>query len=85
MNLKPCPFCGASEENMAVWAGDPLDGIPGMIYQISCYRCGCDGPPSSSKRSAVTIWNARPSVDGTPPKYMQLLNAEKAAFDASQK
>lgn len=82
--LKPCPFCGNAYDNY-LWAHDPLDGMRGMIHAISCSQCGSDGPPGSSLRSAASLWNARPAPDGTPPKYMQKLNANKEAFEAKNK
>lgn len=54
--LKPCPFCGASDDQLTI--EDDL-GIGGTAYG-HCTRCDTEGPPSvKSIREAVYLWNAR--------------------------
>ena len=50
IDLKPCPFCGASAVEIRREYG----------YTITCTSCGCE-TPETSRKVAVMLWNRRVS------------------------
>lgn len=58
--LKPCPFCGETETDIARHES--------RRWSIQCHAtdCICEGPHRATKREAVAAWNQR--VDTAIPK-----------------
>lgn len=52
-DLKPCPFCGASD--LTVGYG-PADG---RLMHVVCLPCNFGGPPHMDAATAVLKWNSR--------------------------
>lgn len=52
-NLKPCPFCGATEENELI-----LHPVPPAHYQIKCSFCGIH-MKHDRKDKVISFWNTR--------------------------
>ena len=63
--LKPCPFCGATDEVMTVrdfWAGFLAGAIPAeaeVANQVGCTVCDIWTPAFDTEEEAITAWNHR--------------------------
>ena len=63
--LKPCPFCGAREDDvdepLHVWWCQELDGE----YQVECERCGANTGLRNRyiREEAIEAWNRRVDDD----------------------
>ncbi len=54
-----CPFCGDDRGTMP-HSFKPDDGLkPKWLHKRTCMTCGADGPVSSTKRGALTLWSNR--------------------------
>ena len=55
--LKPCPFCGAREDDkdQPVNVGWVIDDA----WQVSCDRCGASGAEHDGRAEAIEAWNRR--------------------------
>jgi hypothetical protein len=71
MNMKPCPFCGGTEDEnnacqMAKVVLRPFrSAIDTTAYRVEC-GCGAQGPGVHGHVAAVDAWNNR--ADGQSPK-----------------
>ena len=61
-DLKPCPFCGGSDNYPArlimqevAWASP--------VYSIECENCGALGGVDSNEEAAIKAWNTRTGED----------------------
>ncbi|MDW7643418.1 MAG: Lar family restriction alleviation protein [Desulfuromonadales bacterium] len=53
MELEPCPFCGALEQE---WDGEKhKDGTE--YWWVKCSFCGARGPLGASQENAAWAWN----------------------------
>jgi glycyl-tRNA synthetase alpha subunit len=64
MELKPCPFCGASVAT--IWESPTMDcnGVSGAEYLVDCRDIddGCGASVvGGTKAEAITAWNTRPT------------------------
>ncbi len=59
MNLKPCPFCGATPHTII---GEPINRV--FCGNIEC-RVGPDTGGRGTKKEAFDCWNTRPSATPT--------------------
>jgi len=50
MTLSPCPFCGATDEDLVMASSH---------YRIECLDCNCHGPICDNEDDAITEWNRR--------------------------
>lgn len=63
-NLKPCPFCGATEngtvpaDTVKVIFNEKADFGKGA-YQVICYGCLTNGHVYHHKQRAINAWNKR--------------------------
>lgn len=57
--LKPCPFCGATEEEQDVNVGWVIGDD---MWIVSCDNCGACGPEVDSGAGAIEAWNRMASV-----------------------
>lgn len=60
IELKPCPFCGATAE------GEPLMNRVGIYqseltkcFHVSCYKCGTTSNWYNTEKQAINAWNRR--------------------------
>jgi len=60
--LKPCPFCNASGENLGLLC-DPAEGLDnsGPSRRVQCYGCNIEAPFYDSRVEAIAAWNTRPA------------------------
>lgn len=70
--LKPCPFCGSTEET-TVYGTDTIIGLtvyekpvsplnPEATFKVHCRECGCYGGTALTKEKAIAKWNKRKEV-----------------------
>ena len=55
IKLKPCPFCGSTNQNLftcMTYAGDTR-------YGFYCWSCQTKGPRADSEELAAEAWNRR--------------------------
>lgn len=68
MNLKPCPFCGAT---WGVGLTLGYVGQPAVGYYVHCQPCNLNGPmvesPQAAWEQAVEKWNVRTSLPEMAP------------------
>lgn len=80
MDLKPCPFCGATTEN-GLTVG--YKGQPATSYHVACTRCGNTGPDSGYMNGpgvACDKWNTRqPDVEREDSKRLDWLTLHGAS------
>ena len=57
LNLKPCPFCGASENDIEVRS--TVDSRGYCDFQLACSKCGMSLIPYRSCFDANKAWNTR--------------------------
>ena len=57
MTLKPCPWCGALDEELIVNEG--ISASPFIVFWVECRKCFIDGPNGRTKIDAVRAWNRR--------------------------
>lgn len=55
--LKPCPFCGESEDENILF--DSRGSGEMLCYFVLCNQCGSEGPWATTKEQALTDWNTR--------------------------
>ena len=55
--LKHCPFCGASGEQVEI--NEMPDERVGAVYSILCRKCMSEGPVRLLRESAIEFWNHR--------------------------
>jgi len=60
--LKPCPFCGATDEEFQLQpyqmhnlGGEPTD------WAVECANCAAFGPTALTSEASATAWNTRAS------------------------
>ncbi len=53
MNLKPCPFCGSDDLDVAT--ADSAD----VLWSVWCEDCGAEGPNEPTVPAAEMSWNNR--------------------------
>lgn len=61
--LRPCPFCGATDEVMTVadfWAG-AIPAESEVANQVGCAVCDIWTPPYDTEAEAIEAWNRRAS------------------------
>ena len=84
--LKPCPFCRASGENLGLLC-DPAEGSDnsGPSRRVQCYGCNIEAPFYDSADEAIAAWNARPAPKADSalvrelrdsPEYTLVLNVD---------
>ena len=79
--LKPCPFCGAS---------DPSDVFVGRLqsdgrrWAVACEATDCltEGPHRATKREAIAAWNTRATPKVKPLEWVDLYG-DGSRFDTS--
>ena len=52
--LKPCPFCGSTEEFALTVLSDEFD-----YFFVCCYHCHTRGPKKDTGVEAISAWNRR--------------------------
>lgn len=70
--LKPCPFCGATEnaedlKDRVRVANDHFKIVNGVLcelndvgfWRVVCHRCGVMTSPKKTKEDAIEKWNMR--------------------------
>lgn len=67
-DLQPCPFCGASGNDLMIHRGDwrgmeeffkiPSDSNP-VYYGVRCLKCRIGGPTGDTRRESCRRWNGR--------------------------
>ncbi|WP_266029916.1 Lar family restriction alleviation protein [Brucella intermedia] len=64
--LLPCPFCGAPEDELMIFA-DPEEAFDnsGPSRRIQCAGCHIEAPFYPSEAEAVAAWNTRPAPAAT--------------------
>lgn len=58
MELKPCPFCGCKEPNMAISSNN--------FRWVECLNCGAAGGTADNEEFAAKLWNERCSEGDKP-------------------
>lgn len=53
--LKPCPFCGNTED-LEIYEEWP--DATGISIKVICYDCEADGPVANTEEEAIEAWNA---------------------------
>lgn len=55
LTVVPCPFCGSTVINIALFPGLKIPGAA-----LMCSKCGCIGPKKNNDiEMAITRWNER--------------------------
>ena len=67
--LKPCPFCGATESSgMISECIAPVESFLKAetveFYTVKCHCCGCKVGNHNTKDGAISAWNRRAGDDG---------------------
>lgn len=69
MTLKPCPFCGATEDDEVYDEDDRLgvavSAATGLFHVLCNSECSASGPLETSEEAATKAWNER-KVSVTP-------------------
>ena len=60
-SLKPCPFCGAAEDQVDRTCLRTIKDSQGF-YSVLCW-CGTSGPAGESEKEAIKAWNTRDHSD----------------------
>lgn len=62
--LKPCPFCGASGEDLMLFC-DPSEGLnnSGPSRRVQCAGCNIEAPFYDTEDEAIAAWNRRMERD----------------------
>lgn len=55
--LKPCPFCGASGEELGILTDSDMSSSPAR--RVQCYSCNIEPPFYPDEASAIAAWNRR--------------------------
>lgn len=69
--LKPCPFCGGSEEDGMLGQGADNNPLWDTVFNIEC-ECDARGEPCEKWKDAIETWNIRPIEDELETKLLQL-------------
>jgi Lar family restriction alleviation protein len=55
--LKPCPFCGDSDAEVADSDVPTIHGNKKVA--VFCNACFCEGPTANCESDAIELWNRR--------------------------
>lgn len=63
--LKPCPFCGESEQLIFIQDGQLyiLDNKLSVDFYVQCLKCGARGGISLGVSGAAKMWNSRAGAE----------------------
>ena len=79
-DLKPCPFCGETENHLI---GEDTDGeFPSFGY-VFCATCGASGPSSANVSAPTTLDGARIAWNRRAPNEQSSTRASLAGYNAS--
>lgn len=56
--IKPCPFCGCEDAELADSEVPKIDGR-GKKQAVFCNSCFCEGPTADHESDALELWNRR--------------------------
>lgn len=76
--LKPCPFCGNTEDLRFSSVGSMLADMPDRPYRVVCLGENCEevsGPLDYGKRKAAAAWNSRADLVAGQPHSAELAEA----------
>lgn len=77
MNIKPCPFCGMSEQDQSITGNGQAVVVrryPGG-FRVECDGCCCMGPWHHQMQDAIESWNLRADVQPTDePQHCLVCN-----------
>lgn len=80
-DLKPCPFCGGTEEGgdlvMSAHEDEDEQGELLTITTVWCMQCGGEGPTGDTDQEAAEKWNRRASP--APLSYTQVMPGGRAS------
>ena len=85
--LKPCPFCGATDEVMTTrgfWSG-AIPAEAEVANQVGCTVCDIWTPAFGTEEEAIAAWNRRAipptatETDKLPPKWADAPTLELGA------
>lgn len=78
--LKPCPFCGADQDRLAV-SSTHLDSL--RIHSVECRDCGVEVADDDSLVDAIAHWNTRTltPAQAAGPVLLEALKAWIRLFD----
>ena len=59
MSIKPCRFCGATEEDLAIYDTEYVVNrdSSGLEVCVHCEKCGANGPLEADSDKAIKSWN----------------------------
>lgn len=80
-DLKPCPFCGATGEDVS--ANDfHMNGL--RTFAVGCRPCALTGPLSGNEAQAIEAWNRRaPVADAVRDMFDKAIAELDSAPDAA--